>query len=89
MEKDRLGKTAYIHYRGGVAGETPHDIRMDEPLVVRIGGHRVCKGIERALEDLEVGESRTLLIPPEEGYGNADPNWCSGTRAPFWIMATI
>lgn len=73
MEKDRLGKTAYIHYRGGVAGETPHDIRMDEPLAVRIGGHRVCKGIERALEDLEVGESRTLLIPPEEGYGNADP----------------
>ena len=72
-----------------MAGETPHDIRMDEPLAVRIGGHRVCKGIERALETWKWGESRTLLIPPEEGYGNADPNWCSGTRAPFWIMATI
>lgn len=71
--EDRAGKTAYIRYRGGVAGERPHDVRLDEPLAVRIGGHRVCKGIERALEQMEVGESCTLLIPPEEGYGNADP----------------
>ena len=35
MEKDRLGKTAYIHYRGGVAGETPHDIRMDRVVTDR------------------------------------------------------
>ena len=54
--EDRTGKTAYIRYRGGVAGEQPHDVRMDEPLAVRIGGHRVCKGIERALGQMEVGE---------------------------------
>lgn len=40
---------------------------------MRIGGHRVPKGVERALLMLEVGESCTLVIPPEEGYGAADP----------------
>ncbi|RDB63720.1 peptidylprolyl isomerase [Gordonibacter sp. 28C] len=71
---DRAGRTAYIRYRGGVAGELPHDDRsQDEPLAVRIGAHRVPKGVERALDVLEVGDSCTLVIPPEEGYGEADP----------------
>ena len=73
-ETDRLGRTAYIRYRGGVRGDRPCDDRSDgEPLAVRIGGHRVPKGVERALLMLEVGESCTLVIPPEEGYGAADP----------------
>ena len=73
-DTDRLGRTAYIRYRGCVRGDRPCDDRSDgEPLAVRIGGHRVPKGVERALLMLEVGESCTLVIPPEEGYGAADP----------------
>lgn len=73
-EEERRGKTAYIRYRGGICGEKPYDDRSQgEPLAVRIGGHRVPKGVDNALCHLEIGESCTLIIPPEEGYGEANP----------------
>lgn len=73
-EEERRGKTAYIRYRGGIRGEKPYDDRSQgEPLAVRIGRHRVPKGVENALCHLEIGESCTLIIPPEEGYGEANP----------------
>ena len=36
-----------------------------------IGMGRVPVGVEKALRQLEVGESCTLIIPPEEGYGES------------------
>ena len=73
-EQERMGKTAYIRYRGGVLGETPFDDRSQgEPLAVVLGRKRVPKGVENALMLMEVGDSCTLVIPPEEGYGKADP----------------
>lgn len=74
MDQERIGKTAYIRYRGGVQGERPVDDRSQgEPLAVKIGASRLPKGIDDALLYLPVGQSCTLVIPPEEGYGNADP----------------
>ena len=74
MEQDRTCRTAYIRYKGGVLGERAVDDRTQgNPLAVKIGYGRVVKGIDDALRKLEVGESCTLIIPPEEGYGEADP----------------
>ena len=87
--EDRTGKTAYIRYRGGVAGEQPHDVRMDEPLAVRIGGHRVCKGIERALGQMEVGESCHASDPSRRRLRERRPE--AGAVVPAlssWTMAT-
>lgn len=85
MKQNRNGKLAYIRYKGGILGERPVDDRMDEPLAVRIGAGRVVKGIDDALQVLEVGESVTLVIPPEEGYGDANPklvNWYPRSMIP-------
>ena len=85
MEQNRNGKLAYIRYKGGILGERPVDDRMDETLAVRIGAGRVVKGIDDALQVLEVGESVTLVIPPEEGYGDANPklvNWYPRSMIP-------
>ena len=38
-----------------------------------IGASRLPKGIDNALLNMEIGEKATLIIPPEEGYGNANP----------------
>lgn len=73
MEENRVGRVAYIRYEGGILGERHVDKHLDEPLAVRIGAGRVVKGIDDALRTMEVGESATLIIPPEEGYGDADP----------------
>lgn len=73
-KEDRIGMTAYIRYRGGVPGEHVFDDHMEgEPLAVKLGLHRVPKGVEKALIDMEVGEARDLVIPPEEGYGPSNP----------------
>lgn len=68
---ERQWQVAYIRYEGGIFGEPPVDKHMDEPLAVTIGMGRVPLGIENALRQLEVGESCKLIIPPEEGYGEA------------------
>ena len=73
MGKDRIGKTAFIRYDGGVLGERKVDHRTGEPLAVKIGVSRLPKGIDDALLDIKIGEKVTLVIPPEEGYGNANP----------------
>ena len=73
MEENRVGRVAYIRYEGGILGERHVDKHLDEPLAVRIGAGRVVKGIDDALRTMEVGESATLIIPPEDGYGDADP----------------
>ena len=73
MGNERRGKIALIRYDGGVLGERKVDHRTGEPLAVRIGASRLPKGIDNALLNMEIGEKATLIIPPEEGYGNANP----------------
>lgn len=73
MEDNRQGRTAYIKYEGGILGERHVDKHLDEPLAVRIGMGRVVKGIDDALRTMEVGDKVTLIIPPEEGYGDINP----------------
>lgn len=73
MGNERRGKVALIRYDGGVLGERKVDHRTGEPLAVKIGASRLPKGIDNALLNMEIGEKATLIIPPEEGYGNANP----------------
>ncbi|MBA1341838.1 MAG: FKBP-type peptidyl-prolyl cis-trans isomerase [ANME-2 cluster archaeon] len=47
--------------------------RPYQPLVVGVGAHNVIKGFEDGLLGMKEGESRTLTIPPEDGYGPLDP----------------
>jgi FKBP-type peptidyl-prolyl cis-trans isomerase 2 len=47
--------------------------RAYEPLMVVMGTHKVIKGFEDGLLGMKVGESRTLTIAPENGYGPSDP----------------
>ncbi len=41
------------------------------PLVA--GAGHVIKGLDEALIGMDVGESKTVAIPPEKGYGQRDP----------------
>ena len=69
-QANRVGKTAFIRYRGGVLGEEPIDDRSTgEPLAVTIGTLQLPRGVEDAIVDMEVGENRTIEIPCALGYG--------------------
>lgn len=71
----RFGKCAYVRYKGGVKGEEPFDDRSQgEPVKIILGAGAVIPGVEDALSEMEEGEERTLVIPPEEAYGRHDPD---------------
>lgn len=73
--KAGLGKVVGIHYRGGIKGEEPIDENMGrDPLTVMIGDMKIPRGIELALDGMEEGESKTIEIPPELGYGEYQDN---------------
>lgn len=64
-------KTALVFYEGRLKDGTVFDSNLgaDEPLSVVMGAHEVIPGFENALEGMEVGEKRTIVVPPELAYG--------------------
>jgi FKBP-type peptidyl-prolyl cis-trans isomerase 2 len=73
-KSDRIGRIAYIRYKGGVKGEAAFDDRsVGEPLAVLLGEGRVPKGIEKVLYEMQPGEQRVFEIPPQLGYGEYRP----------------
>ena len=80
-EETYLYPTAYannpkvkFYYEGKLADGTVFDSNWDsgEPAVVCIGHHEVIPGLEKALEDMRVGERREFTVPPELAYGHRD-----------------
>lgn len=43
------------------------------PLVFAVGTDAVIPGLDEALVEMEVGEEATVTVPPEDGYGEFDP----------------
>lgn len=76
------GDVLMIHYTGkfddGTVFDTSLEPRRDsrktygEPIVIKLGRAEVIRGWEIGLEGIQVGEKRTLVIPPAMGYGNRD-----------------
>ena len=70
----REGDTVVVHYTGWLADGTRLESSHDRgtPLVVELGpGSRLVTGWDEGLRGMRVGGLRTLLIPPELGYGRA------------------
>lgn len=45
----------------------------EQPLSYLHGEGEIVPGLERALEGMDVGESKQVVVSPEDGYGNHDP----------------
>jgi len=45
-----------------------------EPMLVVLGEGWVVKGLEEALMEMNVGEKKTVEVPPEKGFGRRDPS---------------
>ncbi|MGE3539003.1 MAG: peptidylprolyl isomerase [Candidatus Tectimicrobiota bacterium] len=44
-----------------------------KPLIYRHGSQQIIPGLEKALTGLKVGETRAVVVPPGDGYGEVDP----------------
>jgi len=43
------------------------------PLTYTQGANQIIRGVEAAVEGMEVGQAKQAVIPPAEGYGDPDP----------------
>ena len=65
------GHTVKVHYSGYLIDGTKFDSSHDrgKPFSFQLGQGRVIKGWDEALALMSKGEKRSLIIPPEIGYG--------------------
>jgi len=63
-----------INYKLTVEGEVLDSTNPDgsEPLEYIHGIGQIIPGLEKALSGMTIGESKTVTVPPEEGYGPMD-----------------
>ena len=69
------GKTVDVHYTGWLNDEGRKGKKFDSsvdrgsPFSFPLGAGRVIKGWDEGVAGMRVGGKRTLMIPPELGYG--------------------
>ena len=70
-ERPRPGQTVSVHYTGWLTNGTKFDSSRDrnQPLEFPIGQGRVIRGWDEGVAAMQIGEQRTLVIPPDLGYG--------------------
>ena len=74
-ESPRTGQTCVMHYTGWLwvngAKGAKFDSSVDrgEPFEFPIGRGHVIKGWDQGVASMKTGGKRTLLIPPDLGYG--------------------
>lgn len=74
MEQARLGHFVKIQYAikqpdGRVMGASS----ANKPLGFTIGKGKVLKGLEQGVIGMLAGQSRTITVPPDQGYGQRNP----------------
>jgi peptidylprolyl isomerase len=66
----KLGDLVRVHYRGTLKDGTEFDSSFDgEPLEFTLGEGMVIPGFENAIVGMTDGETKTVSISPDEGYG--------------------
>jgi peptidylprolyl isomerase len=64
------GDLVQVHYTGKLSdGEEFDSSRGEEQLKVEIGAGQLVQGFEDGLMGMSIGESKTVIIPPDQAYG--------------------
>ncbi len=70
-ERVKQGDTVRVHYTGKLDDGTEFDTSRDgEPLEFKVGAGEVIPGFDDAVRDMEVGETKTIHIEPDDAYGD-------------------
>ena len=70
MNQATQGSTVRVNYTGKLGDGTVFDTTGErEPLEFTLGEGRIIPGFETAVEGMNVGESKTAVVPSEQAYG--------------------
>ncbi len=70
MAQAKQGDTVNVHYTGQLDNGTVFDTsRSRHPLQFTIGKGQVIAGFEQAVVGMKSGESKTVIIPVDQAYG--------------------
>jgi len=73
--KVSAGKKVSIEYTLRLKDNTVVDTNVgSEPLTYIHGAHQIIPGLEKALEGMKIGDTKQVIVKPEEGYGAVDEN---------------
>ena len=67
------GMMVKIDYTLTVDGEIVDESPEGQPLQYIHGSGQIIPGLEKELEGLKVGDSKSVTVTPEEGYGPVNP----------------
>ncbi|HYN86288.1 MAG TPA: peptidylprolyl isomerase [Pyrinomonadaceae bacterium] len=69
-ERVKDGDTVRVHYTGRLDDGTEFDSSRDgDPLEFRVGAGEVIAGFDDAVRGMADGETKTVRVAPEDGYG--------------------
>jgi len=70
MAQAKSGDRVKVHYTGKLeSGDVFDSSREREPLEFALGSGGVIPGFENGVIGMEVGQTRSVTIPPDEAYG--------------------
>lgn len=70
MSTVKSGDTVKVHYTGKFdTGEVFDTSEGSEPLSFTVGAGQVIPGFEQALVGMQTGETKNIVVPPEQAYG--------------------
>lgn len=70
MHSVQLFDTVSVSYTASLpSGEVVENVPENKPITLTIGAGRILKAVEASLMGVEVGQTRTVHIQPEDAYG--------------------
>lgn len=70
MSQAKNGDTVKVYFTGRLEnGEVFSKSGEDQPADLTLGTGELIPGVERAIVGMEVGEKKTIAVPPEQAYG--------------------
>lgn len=70
-----IGTTVKVHYTGKFLDDTVFDSTANSgPIIFTVGDEMMIPGFEKAILDMEVGNTKSITLKPEDAYGIYDPN---------------
>ena len=70
MAQAKAGDKVKINFTGKLEdGSVFANTADSEPLEFQLGEGNIIPGVEKAVEGMNVGESKTVKVPPEQAYG--------------------